>query len=68
MASYDLHCCLCGKDFDIFVQGFLKDEHKVCPECGGREVEQKFTAGFMTGAGAGASTGGVSSCSSHSFG
>jgi hypothetical protein len=35
-------------DFELFVQGFLKDEQKVCPECGGREVEQRFT-GFLTG-------------------
>ena len=43
MASYDLKCCSCGKDFEVFVLGFLKDEARVCPDCGSREVEQRFT-------------------------
>ena len=53
MASYDLKCCSCGKDFEVFVLGFLKDDAKVCPDCGSREVEQKFTGfGGFTGLGA----------------
>ncbi len=48
MASYDLRCASCGKDFEVFVQGFLKDHHKDCPDCGSQEVEQRFT-GFMCG-------------------
>jgi putative FmdB family regulatory protein len=43
MASYDLKCRSCGEDFEVFVIGFLKDDAKVCPECGGREVDQRFT-------------------------
>jgi putative FmdB family regulatory protein len=43
MASYDLKCRSCGKDFEVFVIGFLKDDAKVCPDCGGREVDQRFT-------------------------
>ncbi len=43
MASYDLKCRSCGNDFEVFVLGFLKDDAKVCPDCGGREVEQRFT-------------------------
>ncbi len=43
MATYDLRCRSCGKEFEVFVLGFLKDEAKVCPECNGREVEQRFT-------------------------
>ena len=48
MASYDLRCLACGHEFEVFVQGFLKDECKVCPECGSVEVEQRFT-GFLRG-------------------
>jgi putative FmdB family regulatory protein len=48
LATYDLACGSCGTQFDVFVQGFLKDEARVCPECGSREVEQRFT-GFLRG-------------------
>ena len=34
MASYDLVCDECDHDFEVFRQGFLKDEDRVCPECG----------------------------------
>jgi putative FmdB family regulatory protein len=43
MASYDLRCRSCGKQFEVFLLGFLKDDAKVCPDCGGRDIEQRFT-------------------------
>jgi putative FmdB family regulatory protein len=43
MASYDLRCNACNKDFEVFCLGFLKDDVKVCPDCGGRDVQQRFT-------------------------
>lgn len=50
MASYDLKCGSCGKEFEVFVRGFLKDDDKVCPDCGGREIKQRFTGfGGVTG-------------------
>jgi putative FmdB family regulatory protein len=50
MAGYDLRCRSCGKDFEVFVLGFLKDGAKVCPDCGGREIDQRFTGfGGVTG-------------------
>ena len=55
MSTYDLRCRACGKDFDVFVRGFLKDGDKVCPDCGGHEVEQRFT-GFGGIIGLGAAT------------
>ncbi|NLV71424.1 MAG: zinc ribbon domain-containing protein [Actinobacteria bacterium] len=60
MASYDLRCCSCGKEFEVFVLGFLKDEAKVCPDCGGRNVEQRFTGfgGLVNMDGATRSSGG----------
>jgi len=48
MASYDLKCSGCGHEFELFVQGFLKEQHRVCPDCGGTEIEQLMT-GFMMG-------------------
>jgi len=48
MASYDLKCGGCGCEFEVFVQGFLKDHDRVCPDCGSDHVEQRFT-GFMMG-------------------
>ena len=44
MASYDLICEDCGNSFEVFRQGFLKDEDRVCPECGSAEVRQKLSA------------------------
>jgi putative FmdB family regulatory protein len=57
MASYDLKCRSCGKEFEVFQLGFLKEEAKVCPACGGKDVEQRFTGfgGFMGLSSAGAS-------------
>lgn len=54
MASYDLKCTSCDRDFEVFVQGFLREDKKVCPECGSTEVEQLFT-GFLCGSGSGGS-------------
>jgi len=68
MATYDLRCLSCGREFDVFVQGFLKDESKVCPDCAGIEIEQRFT-GFLRGVSDSSpapSLGG--GCSSHGFG
>lgn len=44
MASYDLVCDACGREFEVFRQGFLKDEDRVCPDCGSSEVRQKFSS------------------------
>ena len=50
MASYDLRCRSCGNEFEVFQLGFLKEDAKVCPDCGGKDVEQRFTGfGGITG-------------------
>ena len=47
MASYDLICDKCGAAFEVFRQGFLRDEDRVCPDCGSYDITQRFT-GFVT--------------------
>ena len=47
MPSYDLACEACDHRFEAFRQGFLRDEDRVCPECGAHEARQLFT-GFVT--------------------
>jgi putative FmdB family regulatory protein len=62
MASYDLKCDSCGGDFEVYVQGFLKERDKVCPECGSREVTQLYTGFLHQAAKAAGSDGGGHSC------
>lgn len=68
MASYDLRCTSCGNDFEIFVQGFLKDENRLCPDCGSREVDQRFTGFMACTSSSSSSGGGAPSCPSSGFG
>jgi len=49
MATYDLVCQECGHVFEVFVQGFLKDEDRRCPSCGSSMTRQKFSP-FLTNA------------------
>ena len=54
MASYDLVCDACGSEFEVFRQGFLKDEDKACPDCGSTDVRQQFSSFLSNLGGAGA--------------
>jgi putative FmdB family regulatory protein len=45
--TYDLACTPCGHEFEAFRQGFLREEDRVCPECGAAGATQRFT-GFVT--------------------
>jgi len=54
MASYDLVCEKCGHAFEVFRQGFLKDDDRVCPECGSEDVRQKFSSFLHNFGGTGA--------------
>lgn len=65
MASYDLVCESCGTAFEVFRQGFLSEDDRVCPSCGSTEVQQKFT-GFLSGIGGSYSSGGGCSAPSRS--
>ncbi len=50
MALYDFVCMDCGRDFELFVRGLIKDDERRCPECGSSAVRQKFTSFLSTGA------------------
>ena len=67
MASYDLVCDECGHDFEVFRQGFLKDEDRFCPDCGSAEVRQKFSS-FLKNIGGSSSGGGCAAPSHSGFG
>ena len=56
MASYDLVCTECDHEFEIYVQGFLKDEDRVCPKCESTAVRQKFSSFLRNLGGAGGSS------------
>jgi len=56
MALYDFVCLDCGDTFELYVQGFIKDDEKRCPECGSRAVRQKFTSFLRTGSASSGST------------
>lgn len=47
MPSYDLACDSCDHRFEVFRQGFLREEDRGCPQCGVAGARQLFT-GFMT--------------------
>jgi putative FmdB family regulatory protein len=47
MPTYDLACRDCTSQFERFRQGFLRDEDRMCPQCGSSQVQQRFT-GFVT--------------------
>ena len=67
MASYDLVCHECGNAFEVFVQGFLKDEDRQCPSCGSFKTEQKFTS-FLSNARTGCADGHCTAPVSSGFG
>jgi putative FmdB family regulatory protein len=47
MPSYDLQCDSCEHTFETFRPGFLRDEDRVCPQCGATHATQLMTGGFI---------------------
>ncbi|MSO44281.1 MAG: zinc ribbon domain-containing protein [Thermoleophilia bacterium] len=46
MPTYDLRCTDCTQQFEVFRQGFLRDEDRTCPECGA--AAEHLITGFVT--------------------
>lgn len=72
MPAYDFKCKDCSKNFTVQVS--IKDKAKVvCPQCGSKKIEQKFTkvnvgGGISAGkSGSACSGGSCSSCSGCRF-
>jgi putative FmdB family regulatory protein len=68
MATYDLVCQECGHVFEVFVQGFLKNEDRQCPACGSFKTQQKYSAFITNAHSSGASAGAAVAPPSSSFG
>jgi putative FmdB family regulatory protein len=46
MPTYELECRACGNRFERFLTRLLRDEDRVCPECGSTEVRSGVGGGF----------------------
>lgn len=67
MPSYDMACTPCGERFEVFRQGFLRDEDRRCPNCESVDVQQRFT-GFVTARPRGAGPAATGGCCGGSCG
>jgi putative FmdB family regulatory protein len=47
MPTYELTCSECGTRFERFLARMLRDEDKVCPNCGSSEVKQGIGGGYV---------------------
>lgn len=45
MPTYDMRCTSCADEFEVFRQGFLRDEDRSCPSCG--EPAEQVITGFV---------------------
>jgi len=59
MPTYELRCKECGHEFDRFLMRLIREQDRVCPECGSTNVATGVGGGFVARVGI---TG--SSCSS----
>ena len=69
MPTYQFICNDCGSDYEFFLTRMLRDEDKVCPSCGSKNVRQAYrdffgytavrsVSGGYSGGGSGCGTGG----------
>ena len=57
MALYDFVCADCDHSFEVFSIGFIKTEQEQCPQCGSRNVHQKFSSFLSAGSSSNSSSG-----------
>ncbi|GAB4275481.1 MAG: hypothetical protein Kow0056_05090 [Coriobacteriia bacterium] len=46
MPTYELTCDDCGERFERFLTRLLREQDKVCPSCGSRDVRTGVGGGF----------------------
>jgi putative FmdB family regulatory protein len=66
MPTYDLTCACCGHHYERFVPRMIRDDDRVCPECGSPEMKIGVGGGVL-GFGAKSSASTSSSCGSGTF-
>jgi putative FmdB family regulatory protein len=47
MPTYELGCRACGHSYERFLTRLLREEDKVCPVCGSRDVSQGVGGGYV---------------------
>ncbi len=47
MATYEFYCRACEKPYDVYTNGPIKAEHRLCPECGSANTRQRFWSAFQ---------------------
>ena len=67
MALYDFVCADCSHGFEVFSIGFIKAEQEQCPQCGSRNVHQKFSS-FLSGGSSSSSSSGCGAPAGSPFG
>jgi putative FmdB family regulatory protein len=48
MATYEFICRECGTEFEVTCHTDEREAQAVCPTCGGKEVDQVYTAAFAS--------------------
>jgi putative FmdB family regulatory protein len=69
MPTYDLSCPACGHRRETFVPRMIRDDDKICPECGSPGMKVGVGGGFLgVGASSGSAGPSTPSCGTSSFG
>jgi putative FmdB family regulatory protein len=68
MATYEFVCSECENEYEVYVQGFLKDQDRDCPKCGSANTRQKFSSFLRNLGGGGTDSGSCGTGRSSGFG
>lgn len=57
MPTYDLKCHDCGESFERFLMRIIREDDRVCPHCGSRQVTSGPGGGVISIRGSASSSG-----------